>query len=302
MNLATKLMASAALIGFTMPVASAADLPPIYETPIYQDVPEVQPVEIGSGWYLRGDVSYDFQSDVDVNGREYRPDFARYGNGPTYAPGQYDSFGAGHDGFEMDGAASFGVGFGYQFTDYFRGDLTARYWSADIDGGDRIGSCFDYVTATGGTASQASCDSTTSASATGLELMANAYADLGTFVGFTPYVGAGAGAVKVKYDDVNVSHGCTLNGTACANSFYNSEASYDGATSWRFAYSLMAGVSYDISRNLKIDLGYRFLDVDGGDAYSYSGDVAANGQLGLSAEDDGFQRHSVQAAIRYSLW
>ena len=108
--------------------------------------------------------------------------------------------------------------------------------------------------------------------------------------------------MKVKYDDVNVSHGCTLNGTACANSFYNSEASYDGATSWRFAYSLMAGVSYDISRNLKVDLGYRFLDVDGGDAYSYSGDGAANGQLGLSAEDDGFQRHSVQAAIRYSLW
>ncbi|EAS50768.1 putative outer surface protein [Aurantimonas manganoxydans SI85-9A1] len=282
MNLATKLMASAALIGFTMPVASAADLPPIYETPIYQDVPEVQPVEIGSGWYLRGDVSYDFQSDVDVNGSGYRPDFA--------------------DGFELNGAGSFGVGFGYQFTDYFRGDLTARYWSADLDGGDRIGACFDSATASGGAGGQAFCDSTSGASATGLELMANAYADLGTFVGFTPYVGAGAGAVKVKYDDVNVSDGCTLAGAACVGSFYNSEGAYDGGSSWRFAYSLMAGVSYDISRNLKVDLGYRFLDVDGGDAYSYSGDVAANGQLGLSAEDDGFQRHSVQAAIRYLLW
>ena len=29
---------------------------------------------------------------------------------------------------------------------------------------------------------------------------------------------------------------------------------------------------------------------------------AAMFEAGLSAEDDGFQRHSVQAAIRYSLW
>jgi len=302
MNLATRLMASAALIGVTMPVARAADLPPIYETPIYQDVPEVQPVEIGSGWYLRGDVSYDFESDVDVTGSEYRPDFASYGAGQNYNSSQYGALGAAHDGLQLDAGATLGIGFGYQFTDYFRGDLTARYWSADIGGTDRIDSCYDYLTATGQNAPEASCNAAMGAEATGLELMANAYADLGTFVGFTPYVGAGAGAVRVKYDNIDMAHDCTVNGNSCAGSFYDGAASYDGATSWRFAYSLMAGVSYDISRNLKVDLGYRFLDVDGGDAYHYAGDVAASGQLGLSAEDDGFQRHSVQAAIRYSLW
>ena len=32
-------------------------------------------------------------------------------------------------------------------------------------------------------------------------------------------------------------------------------------TAWKFSWNLMAGVSYDLSQNLKLDLHYRFLNV-----------------------------------------
>src|SRR5690554_2575077 len=43
-------------------VATAAD----YNPPIYVDeAPEFRPVEIGSGWYLRGDVGYSLETSAD---------------------------------------------------------------------------------------------------------------------------------------------------------------------------------------------------------------------------------------------
>ncbi|MEF2551151.1 outer membrane protein [Aurantimonas sp. A2-1-M11] len=300
MTLARQLMASAALIALTMPAARAADLPPIYETPIYQDVPEVQPVEIGSGWYLRGDVSYGFSGDLDAKYQEYRPDFATYPGDffSGYNAYQYDTFSAPHEGFTLEDSFEFGVGFGYQFTDFFRGDLTARYYKLDVEGSDKTESCYDASAAQGFDTSLLECDSSLSAEGNALELMANAYVDLGTIAGFTPYAGAGAGAVRVTYEDVSGRSRCAYAGAVCAPAYYDFDASYKGEDSWRFAYSLMAGVSYDVSRNLKIDVGYRFTDVDGGKMFSFDG-AGANG---ATAEDDGFQRHSISAGLRYALW
>jgi len=47
--------ALAALVLAPLTPAQAAD----YDPPVYVDqAPDYQPVEVGSGWYLRGDVSY----------------------------------------------------------------------------------------------------------------------------------------------------------------------------------------------------------------------------------------------------
>jgi opacity protein-like surface antigen len=82
----------------------------------------------------------------------------------------------------------------------------------------------------------------TSAKIGSLNLLFNGYFDLGTWYGLTPYIGAGAGAALVTVSDVQ--------GVASSD---NSE--------WHFAWAGMAGVAWQISPSLQLDLGYRYLDV-----------------------------------------
>ncbi|WP_102957596.1 outer membrane protein [Mangrovicella endophytica] len=250
------------LTAFGTVAARAAD---ILDAPmIYQDAPELQPVEIGNGWYIRGDVSYDMKSDLDTSYSVFADDGT---TGPIV-------IGEGEDGLDLKDGFAFGVGFGYRFTDFLRGDLTASRWEKDVDGleGDAIG---------------------LSSEVEAWELMTNVYADLGTFAGFTPYVGAGAGAVHTKFSAECAS------GTIDCNLLDNQETSSN--SDWRFAYALMAGVSYDLTADLKLDAGYRFVSTEGGKTFSYQADVGP-GSVGATVEDDGFDRHTVQVGLRYSLW
>jgi opacity protein-like surface antigen len=266
-----KALALAALVATAAP-AGAADL--------LEAAAPLVPVEVGSGWYLRGDASYDFRSDLD----------ARYGMDYTDAAGtDYSNEGKFGD-FDLDDNADVGLGFGYQFTDWFRGDLTAHYWKTDLDfDGANLGNALCLSTTVAGY----SCDGG-DAKAEAWELMANAYVDLGTFAGFTPYVGGGVGAVHVKYDDIGVQGRCSVGGVGCGPDV---DFDLEGEGDWRFAFALTAGASYDLTRNLKLDVGYRYLDVDGGDMYR--GDFS-NGSY--AQEDDGFHRHTIQAGLRYSLF
>jgi opacity protein-like surface antigen len=76
-------------------------------------------------------------------------------------------------------------------------------------------------------------------------LLGNMYFDIPTETIFTPYVGGGAGWGWASVDGGNS----------------------DDA----FTYSLMAGATIDLSRNLDLDIGYRFIDmtVDGPDIYDH---------------------------------
>jgi opacity protein-like surface antigen len=259
--------------------------------PVYEEVPEIVPVEVGSGWYLRGDVSYDFKSDLDASYRTFGPVGCPGGCGidPTYDDQDYD-------GFEIDSGANVGVGFGYQFTDYFRGDLTAHYWQADVKGDDRGGFGIDCY---GNVITDAECRSEDSSKISAWELMANAYVDLGTFAGFTPYVGAGVGAVHVKYDDFTNTSYSVYDGVDGAVAY---SATHPGESDWRFAYALMAGASYDLTQSLKLDVGYRYVNVDEGDMFGFDSYTAGFGAAGAQGKDDGFDRHTIQAGLRYSLF
>ncbi|BDA83238.1 outer surface protein [Aureimonas sp. SA4125] len=259
--------------------------------PIYEEVPEIVPVEVGSGWYLRGDVSYDFKSDLDAGYRTFGPVGCPGGCGidPIYDDQDYD-------GFEIEAGANVGVGFGYQFTDYFRGDLTAHYWKADVSGTDEGGFGIDCY---GNAITDATCRSKDTSKVSAWELMANAYVDLGTFAGFTPYVGAGVGAVHVKYDDFTNSSYSVVDGAEGALAY---SATHAGASDWRFAYALMAGASYDLTRSLKVDVGYRYVNVDEGDMFAFDSYTAGFGASGAQGKDEGFDRHTIQAGLRYSLF
>ena len=260
MKLKTLLLFGSAV--FLSHAASAADL-----GPIYREAPELVPVEIGSGWYLRGDVTYDFRSDLDGQ-RSLRSPFAAQTEAYTNA--------------SLDEAFGGGGGIGYRFTDMLRADVTAGYSKADFNA-NTPSSIFCGL----------GCSLRDSGEAKMWDVMANAYVDLGTLAGFTPYVGGGVGAVHMSYEDASLEF---------CSALFCSRAPATGEDSWRFAWSLNAGVAYDVTKNLALDVGYRYLNVDGGDAYKLSGNnVGLPGQTGIGSEN-GFERHTIKAGLRYSLW
>ncbi len=85
-------------------------------------------------------------------------------------------------------------------------------------------------------------------------LMFNAYYDIDTGTKFTPYVGAGIGAVRLKTVSKVMYH------------HTNTVISY-GKSKTNFAWQIGAGVSYAATNNIAVDLGYRYIDNGG---YTFS--------------------------------
>lgn len=272
---AAALLTSTALPGF------AAD----YEPPIVIDQPvEEVPVEIGSGWYLRGDIGYNFttESDGGISFRAFDP-----------ATGSYnpDSF----DTVSLGSSMTFGGGVGYNFTDYFRADFTVDGFRLPFDGTTSSPTPCLPGAAYAGTG----CRSEDSATASAISLMLNGYVDLGTYVGFTPYVGGGLGYTYVDWSGLSSNIYCT--GVTCPTGI----AAYSesgGQQSWRFTYAAMAGLAYDLTNNLKVDVGYRYRYIDSGAMFSFDPATQAAGASGVQADDSGFTTHEVRVGLRYALW
>ena len=120
------------------------------------------------------------------------------------------------------------------------------------------------------------CTSSDRSSLTAYTLLANAYVDLGTYGYVTPYVGAGIGGSYVKWKN--------LRNVACADdgSFCDDQVTHGGKGNWRFTYALMAGASIDVTCNVKADVGYRYLHIDGGNMFGYA-EMAARAATRVSA-------------------
>ena len=71
---------------------------------------------------------------------------------------------------------------------------------------------------------------------------------------------------------------------------------YPSGSKWNFSWALMAGTSYDVSDNLKIDAGYRYLNI--GDAatktFSDAGTTSSIKYKDLTA-------HEVRVGLRYEF-
>jgi opacity protein-like surface antigen len=251
---------AAALIAFAGMPAFAADYvePPVVEAPpVYQPAPEY------GGWYIRGDLDYHW---TDFGDAEY----ITYG---VTCCGLLDP-GTNSLSGDLDGAFSIGGGVGYQITSYLRTDLTADYWFSSDFEGSTTGDCGGVV-----------CVSTDTSSYSAWLLLANAYADLGTYYGFTPYVGAGIGGAHVSWDDLNN----TVSGVTTV---------HEGSDNWRFAWALMAGTSYCLTDNLKLDVGYRFSHINGGRMFELAPTTGPGAGPGF---DDGFNVHEARAGLRYQF-
>ncbi|MCB1424120.1 MAG: porin family protein [Nitratireductor sp.] len=251
----------------TSAIANAADLIP---PPVVEVVPEVRTITVG-GWYLRGDAGY---SHMSVQGVEYY-------QGSATLTGDFEK----HDVGE---AWMLGGGIGYQVTDYFRVDATVdhHFW-ADFNGSSARG-VTNCGTATG------VCNYRDTGELAVTTLMANAYVDLGNFAGFTPYAGAGIGGAVVHWSDIDNNEICVSGD--CTGSPGDSE--HDGNGEWRFAYALHAGVSYDLTANMKLDAGYTFKHIEGGHMFNFEGGNANSGQQGF---DGGIKIHTVRAGIRWTF-
>lgn len=237
-------------------------------------------VASSSAIYLRGDIGYaPWRGEGD-------PYYRTFDSG-TLA---YDS--VSFDSARFDKPLSGSLGIGYQFTDMFRADLTAEYFEGRFSGSA------SPATPCAGQGAGTSCAVSTGVDYSALGLMANAYVDFGTLAGFTPYVGAGIGATRLNWDTAIEKSVCIAGGGACAGT--STSNSYEGRDSWRFTYALMAGVSYDLSDHLKLDVGYRYSDIAGGEMFGF-GAEALGGATGDKGFDDGLSRHEIRAGLRLSF-
>ena len=130
--------------------------------------------------------------------------------------------------------------------------------------------------------------------------MGNGYIDLGTYIGITPYVGAGAGMSYLSWNGLSSQSYCV--GGSLHRGADRSHQRRPACKDWRFTYAFMAGVAYDLTKNLKLDLGYKYRNIDGGDMFGWDAASAAAGATGTQGTDQGLTQHEVKVGLRYELW
>jgi opacity protein-like surface antigen len=212
------------------------------------------PVEIGSGWYLRGDLGY-----------------------RLYASPGMSFDGTALTGTSGAGAISFGGGFGYQFSEGFRGDLTADFALPASFRGTIAGAC------SGGS----DCIQSVDVSAT--TVMANAYWDLATVGSVTPYVGAGVGLAYLT----------TSGSSALDEGAGPPSIPGPGASRVNFAWAVIGGATWEMSPDTLIDLSFKLVSL--GSARTGALPTAAGGDDANPIVTGNILAPEVRVGMRYRI-
>ena len=282
-----KLLLSLACAGLTVAAlpASAADLlgtsPPL-AMPASQG-PTV--FEQGTNWYVRGDLGVSFDKAPSVS-------FSNIALPPLGVVGAPFTTGAG-TGWSTTNFTG-GAGFGYRWNDWLRFDATWDYRTGP--GGTRqatvvcpygltgvsspTGFPLGYLYNTSNT-----CNASASVQQYNNAFLGNAYIDLGTYSGFTPYVGGGLG-LNMNVLSANANFNETANGlpyaadltsTGFPQAWVNSQGQALSpqpniafapqfwnrsfhSTTYTMAWALAAGIGFKLNPSATIDLGYRYLN------------------------------------------
>ena len=222
--------AVAALVFVVVPLASAlgADMP--QQLPPMQVIPVVMPapIEAPSSWYLRGDIGV---GNLQTTNVDYLPNPLNNSSNFTI------------QSVALQDQVFYLFGAGYEFNNWLRFDATAEYRSKDsfvFWGG--------YTTACPNPFAQ--CLDVYNGYISSWVFLANAYVDLFTWCGLTPFVGAGVGTAAntlAGFSDVGIPTGGSGTGP--------------NVTDWNLAWAIHAGLSYTINEHLKLELAYRFLNM-----------------------------------------
>ncbi len=114
-------------------------------------------------------------------------------------------------------------------------------------------------------------------------LMLNVYRDLGRWGRAVPYVGAGAGLSYNMIDEVHFTASPALTNTLGGN------------RDLAFAWSLMAGLAYQVSQRAVLDLGYRYIDFGSGK----SDRVDTAGVANPAVKINDLAAHEFKIGLRY---
>ena len=275
-----KLTLAAAMFSLLVaPAANAADLGP---SPLDPGPGSPAPlVELGTGWYLRGDAAFSRDSIPQISSDLTAPNVIR------------------RNGWDV------GLGGGYKFNNWFRTDATYDYLNGITKNG-RGGSiqCPDKYSVPVAPALPVLINQTCGVNqATRIHrwaALANGYLDLGTWSGLSPYVGAGIGfshldtSGSVTYTNPNgTSYTRTLTdgSTPPVTTTYFYDKTLRNKT-YQLAWALMAGVSVDVAEHTSLDFGYRYLNL--GTAKSVSS--AAGSYVSKSITEQQFR-----VGIRYMI-
>ncbi|MEM5473508.1 outer membrane beta-barrel protein [Hoeflea sp. AS60] len=252
------------------------------------DAPFVELPEIGatSGWYLRGDVGYSRPQEAKGEWDFWNQFAGVQGIDDTY---RFDSL-------KLRGSASVSIGVGYQFNEQLRSDVTLDFFHSKFAGKTEC-PLMIKSDAAHSLPFPSDCHYNDGSTASVWTAMANTYVDLMPLDGFRPYLGAGVGAAYVKYGTMYAQEVCPR----CSATYTRYTGQQEGVGSVRPALALMVGTTYDLSDRLKLDAGYRFLHVFGGDAFEYDSADQANGASGIQIRDQGFNVHQIRTGLRYAL-
>jgi opacity protein-like surface antigen len=220
----------ATLGGVASACAQAADLlppPPVPMEPPPQDF---------NGWHLRGDFGV---AANQISGLR-----------STFTDPTVDVPAPMFNNFSIGDAAFAGAGVGYQFNSWLRFDATAEYRTAAQYAA--IQSYTDIWNPPGSVCGLDSrCYDTYHGQHSAFLFLANGYLDLGTWYGITPFVSGGVGFANNWLQN-----------------FYDVSAQPAGGfgyaqnrTQTNFAWQVGAGLAYNVTPNLKLEVAYRRTDM-----------------------------------------
>ena len=205
--------------------AYAADLPLPAPPPVY--IPP-QPA-IGGNWYLRGDVGIGI---ADLRTQQ-----------STFSPLNVPP-GARIEQSSLDDTGFIDAGVGYRFNQFFRADVTGEYRAAaQYSAVESYNQGYFYTPKT----AYRQYD-TYRGNVRVVDGLVNGYVDVGTWYGITPFFGGGIGVA-------NINAGSVIDNGENGGIGY----SY-GKSTTNFAYAAMAGLDFHVTRDLVLELGYRYFN------------------------------------------
>jgi opacity protein-like surface antigen len=184
----------------------------------------------------------------------------------------------------IQGDGGWGVfgGIGYRFSPWLRGELRVGYGESQAEGDSNFPGFPGKV----------------HGRYSSLSALVNAYVDIaglfpGGMGGFEPYIGAGIGVSNNRIRSVTTD--------VFAGAVFLHTLSFPGGDNTEFAWTVSAGVAYRLSRNMLIDVAYRYRDF--GMVRSDPG--LASSTLFGTFPTNGFESralaHGIDVAIRYEF-